>query len=256
MNTLRLSIIVAVASVIHVAHAAPTIRDESTGVQFASSLSVEGTRYQCLGAGVRKVLFFKAYAVTYCLQASQAQSLVDGYIQKNHPGLKGEKLQDALEDDPRFFRALADASGDKLVIMRLVRNISKNQIADAFRSSLSEVLPKEKVEKLIATIPGDAKDGQKIQLYSKGSELVIDIAGDARRIDDAEIAQKLWLVWLGPDTPTPSLKDSIAKHAASSFGATPAPASPSTNAAETKTPSPNEEKAATTDPSEEGETND
>jgi len=191
------------------ASAAPLV-DDSTGVKFDREQTIGGTRYECLGAGVRKVLFFKAYAVTYCLQAGKSKEVVDAYLAKAHPSLSGEKLSDALEDDAKFFEALASASADKLVIMQLVRDISKEKISDAFRSSLSGVLPKEKVDRLIATIPGDAKDGQKILIYSKGSELVIDIAGDAKRIDDEMITQKLWRVWLGPDAVSPSLKESIA----------------------------------------------
>lgn len=198
-----------------VAIAAPAVVvDSSTGVKFDQVQTVEGTRYECLGAGVRKVLFFKAYAVTYCVEASKARGVVDEYLASAHPKLSGDKLADALEDDERFFETLASAPADKLVIMRLVRDISKDKISDAFRSSLSGVLPKEKVDRLIATIPGDAKDGQKILIYSKGSELVIDIAGDAKRIDDEMIARKLWRVWLGPDAVAPSLKDSIAARTA------------------------------------------
>lgn len=194
------------------AHAAPLV-DGSTGVKFDREQTIEGTRYECLGAGVRKVLFFKAYAVTYCLQAGKSNEVLDAYLAKAHPTLTGEKLGDALEDDEKFFEALASAPADKLVIMQLVRDISKEKISDAFRGSLSGVLPKEKVDRLISTIPGDAKDGQKILIYSKGSELVIDIAGDAKRIDDEMITRKLWRVWLGPDAVSPTLKESIAANA-------------------------------------------
>ena len=187
-----------------------TLRDDSTGVRFDETTTVDGTTYRCLGAGVRKVFLFKAYAVAWCLEASKVDETIAGFLKTNHPDRKGKKLADALEDDQRFFDRLASAPGDKLVVMRLVRDISKDQIAGAFRDSLSDVLPPAKVEKLIDTIPGDAKDGQQILLHSHGSRLVIDIAGDAKTIDDEQIADNLWRVWLGPSSPTPSLKDSIA----------------------------------------------
>jgi len=188
--------------------------DDSTGTRFEAETTVGNTRYRCLGAGVRKVFLFKAYAVTWCLQADKVDDTLVGYLKKNHPQKTGGALADALEDDQRFFDALSSAPGDKLVVMKLVRDISKDQIAGAFRDSLGDVLPPEKVEKLIDTIPGDGKDGQKILLYSQGGTLVIDIAGTARRIEDKEIASKLWRVWLGPGSPTPSLKDSIARQVA------------------------------------------
>lgn len=194
--------------------AAEKLVDESTGVKFDAEQSVAGTQFRCLGAGVRavrKIFLFRAYAVTYCLQADKVDDVLLGYIEKNEPGKKGAALSEALLRDQKFFDTLASAPSDKLVIMRLVRDISKDQIAGAFRDSLSDVLPKAKVDKLIDTIPGDAKDGQKILIYSKGNELVIDIAGKAKTIEDEQIAKQLWRVWLGPEGVSPSLKESIAQ---------------------------------------------
>jgi len=215
MRTLLLAALVVLATP---AFAAETLVDDSTGTRFEAETTVAGTRYRCLGAGVRKVFLFKAYAVTYCIEAARVDDALVPHIEKRHAGRKGEALAEALEDDQAFFDGLARAPGDKLVVMQLVRNISKDQIAGAFRDSLGGVLSKEKVEKLIDTIPGDGKDGQKILLHSHGSRLVIDIAGDAKTIDDQEIADNLWRVWLGPDSPTPSLKESIARHVAARAG--------------------------------------
>jgi hypothetical protein len=194
--------------------AAQKVKDDSTGISFDVRQDIGGVGYTCLGAGVRKILVFKAYAVTFCLEQSIAEKTVRGYIEKTYPNLKGEDLADALEDDPKFFEELLNARGDKLVIMRVVRNISRDQVANAFRDSLEEILPESKVQKLIETIPGDIKDGQSARLYSKGSSLTIDIAGTGKTIEDADIAKKLWWVWLGPSGATPSLKDSIARQAA------------------------------------------
>ena len=188
--------------------------DGSTGTKFEAETTVGNTKYRCLGAGVRKVFLFKAYAVTFCLQADKVDDTLVGHLKKAHENKTGKALADALENDQAFFDRLANAPGDKLVVMQLVRDISKDQIAGAFRDSLGDVLPKDKVEKLIETIPGDGKDGQKILLHSHGDTLVIDIAGTAKTIEDKEIASKLWRVWLGPGSPTPSLKESIAEHVA------------------------------------------
>lgn len=193
---------------------AQKVRDDSTGIAFDVRQEIAGVRYSCLGAGVRKILFFKAYAVTFCLEQSVAQATVRDYVAKTYPNLKGEDLADELEDDPKFFQRLVEAKGNKLVIMRVVRNVSRDQVANAFRDSLEELLPGPKVAKLVDTIPGDIKDGQSARLYTKGTTLTIDIAGQAKTIDDADIAQKLWWVWLGPSGATPSLKTSIARRAA------------------------------------------
>jgi len=210
MRNLFLAAMLLLATPAAAADAKPIV-DNSTGVKFDPVVTAEGTQYRCLGAGVRKVFLFKAYAVTYCLEAAKVDDAIVPYLKKSHGSAKGDALAEALEDDQRFFDQLAAAPGDKLVVMRLVRDISKDQIAGAFRDSLSGVLSKAQVDKLIDTIPGDAKDGQKILLHSHGDRLVIDIAGNAKTIEDREIAARLWRVWLGPDSPTPSLKASIAE---------------------------------------------
>lgn len=188
--------------------------DESTGRSFDVSQTLGGTTYRCLGAGVRKVFIIKAYALTYCMEAVKADAAVDGFVQKAYPGLKGEELGDKLEDDQRFFDALATAPADKLVIMKVVRDISRDKIASAFRDALSKVLPAEKVDRLVATVPGDIKDGQTAYIYSVGDKLVLDFGGTRKEIEDAEIVKNLWRVWLGPDGVSPSLKESIAAQAA------------------------------------------
>jgi hypothetical protein len=210
MRNLLLAASLLLATPAAAAEAKPIV-DDSTGVKFDAQTTADGTQYRCLGAGVRKVFLFKAYAVAYCIEADKVDDAIVPYLKKSHASAQGEDLADALEDDQSFFDQLAAARGDKLVIMRLVRDISKDQIAGAFRDSLSGVLSKPQVDKLIDTIPGDAKDGQKILLHSHGDKLVIDIAGNAKTIEDREIASKLWRVWLGPDSPTPSLKESIAR---------------------------------------------
>jgi hypothetical protein len=187
--------------------------DSSTGTRFASSATAGGTEFECLGAGVRKMFTVKVYAVAYCVEAERADA-VDVLAHALHPNLSGDELTKALEDDPVFYDHLGRLPGDKLVIMHMVRDVDRAKLADAFRKSLKDVLPPEKVEKLVAAIPSDVRGGENALLYSSGSQLVIDIGGRQSRIDDAQIANQLWTVWLGPDSVSPSLKHSLAQSAA------------------------------------------
>lgn len=214
MKPLVLALFALLVSSLPAAASAEKVKDDSTGISFDVRQQVGGVEYTCLGAGVRKIVVFKAYAVTFCLEQSIAEQTVKGYVEKTYPKLKGEDLADALEDDPKFYEHLALAPGDKLVIMRVVRDVSREKVANAFRDSLAEILPKAKVDKLIETIPGDIPDGQSALLYSKGDTLTIDIGGKGKTLEDADIARKLWWVWLGPSGVSPSLKDSIAARAA------------------------------------------
>jgi hypothetical protein len=181
--------------------------DESTGVKFQPQITVEGTNYKCLGAGVRKVLFFKAYATTFCVE-NEVPAAATAIAQANKANA------DKLAENANFYSTLIEQSGGKLVLMKLVRDISAERMAKAFREGLSKVLPPAKIDKLIAVIPGDAKEGQTVALFSQGNKLTIDMGGGKKTIEDAEIAQKLWYVWLGPEGVSPTLKASIAKNLA------------------------------------------
>lgn len=193
---------------------AAQLTDSSTGQSFGVEQKVGGASYTCLGAGVRKFVVVKIYAVAFCLDSAVAATTVKEYVARAHPGVSGEELADALEDDPKFFEALQDAPGNKLVIMKLVHEVTKEKMAEAFRDSLSPVLSAAKIDQLIGAIAGDAREGQRIQIYSVGNSLTIELDGAGRKLEDAEIARKLWRVWLGPRSVTPSLKDSLAAHAA------------------------------------------
>jgi hypothetical protein len=196
------------------ARAASPLVDSSTGTQFAPTRKLGETTFQCLGAGVRKVFIVKIYALTFCLDATGAEAAVADYAGKAHSGKSGEALAEALEEDPAFFDALSSARLDKLVVMRLVHDVPAAKLAAAFRESLADVLSKDKIEKLVAAVPGDGKEGHTILLYTKGNTLTIDLEGSKKTIDDAETAQKLWRVWLGPKSVSPTLKESLAERAA------------------------------------------
>lgn len=185
--------------------------DKSTGTRFMAQPTIDGTTYHCLGAGVRKVFAFKAYAVAYCVGDA---SIASQYAREAYPQMSGKQLADALENDPRFFDTISAGPSNRLVAMQMVRDVSRQKLSDAFRESLSTILPPEKIDRLLAAIPGDAKKGQQALLYTNGQTLVIDIGGQANRLEDPVIAEALWRVWLGPDSVSPSLKESIAENVA------------------------------------------
>jgi hypothetical protein len=194
--------------------ATPEIVDEATGVHFASTQTVEEHGFTCLGAGARKVFFFKAYAITFCLDTAAVPPTVTRYTQTVLPSKPVEDRADALIHDEKFFDALASAPADKLVVMHMMRDVAQEKFASAFRKSLENVLPAAKIEKLIAAIPRDAKKDETVRLYTSDQKtLTIAIEEQRRVIDDPEIAAKLWRVWLGPDSVTPGLKESIARRA-------------------------------------------
>lgn len=194
--------------------AAADLVDPVTGTRFDSSPTVGDTDFRCLGAGVRKL---GDYSVAYCLEEEQADAVQD-LVSIVYPGHEGRSLEKILLEDQKFFDALAEMPGEKLVVLHLVGALPKKVLAESFRSSLADSLPKDKLNKLIDTLPADGEPGEAVLLYTEGSRVVIDIAGQAKSLEDEDVAAQLWQVWLGPRTSTPSLKSSIARVAASDPG--------------------------------------
>ena len=190
------------------------IVDGATGTKFDEIIEVAGQRYKCLGAGVRKLMVAKVYALAFCVEAAHADALVKSYLEAHHAGLRGEPLFDALRKDPQFFDMLAGTKHNRLVVLKMQRDLSRKQLASNIRRSLSPLLPDEKLDKLDAAITTGAKKGQVVKIYAVGTKLTVDVAGEARVIEDEEVTRKLFFVWLGTKSVSPTLREDIARRAA------------------------------------------
>ena len=187
--------------------------DKITGTKFDEITQEEGRRFKCLGSGVRKLMVANVYAVAFCVDAAYADALVENYIDQHHPGLQGDALREALRQDRKFFQKLAATKHSRLAVLKMQRNLSQKQLATNIRRSLSSLLPDEKLDKLTAAITAGAQKGQVVKIYTVGARLTVDVAGAVRAFEDEEVTQKLFLVWLGPKSVSPSLREDIARRA-------------------------------------------
>ena len=190
--------------------------DKSSGTRFDEVVWVEGRAYRCLGAGVRKLALLKVYALAFCVEAEHAESLVEGYLEAHHDGLSGRELFEVLRKDEAFLDVLARSERNRLVLLQLLRDVTRRQLATNIRRTLSSILPEEKLDRVDAAITAGAKKGEVMKISAVGSTLTVDVAGSIRRVDDEEVAQKLFTVWLGPKGVSPTLRQDIARRAAGS----------------------------------------
>jgi hypothetical protein len=215
LTLIAFALITAVMAVTVEAHAdGGQIVDTATKTKFDEITRAEGHTFKCLGAGVRKLLMVKVYAVAFCVEATLADGLVKSYVEDHYTGLQGDALFEALRKDPKFFRMLAGAKASRLVVLKMRRDLSKKQLADNMRRSLSGLLSDEKLAELTAAITTGAKKGQVVRIYAVGTKLTVDVAGAVRVIDDEEVTQKLFFVWLGSKSVSPALREDIARRAA------------------------------------------
>lgn len=191
------------------AFAADSLREESTGIAFEGSPTVDGVAFKCLGTGLRKKFVVKVYAVAFCLEASKAQATV---------AAAAAKAGRVDEDNQVFFNGLAEAPVAKLVDMRFVHDVDKAKIVEAFNETLDKSLGRgkdpEARAKFLALVDRDIKKNDRVTLSATAEgKLTLTIAGHAGSVTDAPIARAIWGAWIGHDSVTPELKKSLARAA-------------------------------------------
>jgi hypothetical protein len=205
---------VALAAAVGVRADGGPIVDKATGTKFDELIRVEGRAYKSLGAGVRKLAVIKVYALAFYVDVAHADSLVSSYLGTHHPGLQGRALSDALSEDAQFFNMLASTNHNRLVVLKMQRDVSRKQLASTIRRSLTPLLPEDKLDQLDAAITKGAEKGQVVKIYAVGARLTVDVTGEVRTVDDEEVTRNLFYVWLGTKSVSPSLREDIARRAA------------------------------------------
>ncbi|MGI5862970.1 MAG: hypothetical protein ACOX6T_13035 [Myxococcales bacterium] len=195
---------------------ASTLREPVSGEQFEMVRTEGGTRFRCIGVGAHKIFTFKVYAVAYCVDERLAGQSLGDYARTHFPDKRGRPLVEALQDDPGFFEMLASLPGDKMMVVRFLRDIPGDRLAGSFRESLKKLVPGEDAERVAQAIGArSVAEGETALLYSQGADLVMQLGGTQRVLSDVPlVTERLWRVWLGKGTPTPNLKRSLAIEAA------------------------------------------
>ncbi len=121
-----------------------------------------------------------------------------------------------LEQKSSDANAILKADSPKRLVMHFVRDVSKNQMADAFQESFKNNSPNA-----VATMKGDIdrllgaleplKEGQEMVFtYVPGTGTTMSINGqDKLTIAGSEFAQVVFSIWLGPKPPNADLKKGI-----------------------------------------------
>lgn len=153
------------------------IAEPKTGTKFA----VKDGDTSLLGVGLRTktILKVKVYAIGLYVADSAASG-----------PLKGKA------GTPDLYRELVNGDFRKKVIMRFVRDVSTNQIRDAFRETLSAAGPKTDIW---LQYFNDIRSGQEIVIgWEPDVGLETKVAGvDKPPINDKAFAAAVFSIWLG-----------------------------------------------------------
>ncbi len=147
---------------------ADALVEPASGTSFDSRPSSDGQTYMCLGAGVRKYLFWSVYAMDFCVEESSARAEIDTYFAgpgQKYAGLKGDALAEALRHDERFFGAMSSMRADKRAEMVSLRDASADTLRKGFVKNLQKALGSGDAEAaligdFVSPIDHDVKAGQ------------------------------------------------------------------------------------------------
>lgn len=168
--------------------AAETIEDPSTGLVFPKEVSFDsnGKQYQLQATGIatRKKLVIKVYSIASYLQKGIATG--------------GDKLQSILSD-----------ANAKQLDIKWARDVSSNQIKEAFESSFHKVFQGEQytqlqkvINQFIQLFNQEAKKGDEMILrWIPGGNIEVWINGNKiGSLTNAAFARGLWLIWFGDNS--------------------------------------------------------
>jgi hypothetical protein len=159
----------------------PSVAQEITEPKSGTKFAVKDADFSLLGVGLRTktMLKVKVYAIGLYVADSELAG-----------PLKGKA------GTPDVYRELVNGDFKKKVVMKFLRDVSTNQIRDAFRESLKDAGPR--TEEWMAYF-SDIRTGQEIVIsWVPGTGLTTKVAGaDKSPINDKAFASAVFEIWLG-----------------------------------------------------------
>ncbi len=185
----RFRVLLAVAAL---ATSLPALAAEVAGVKFPEQVQAQGEQLVLNGAGLRRKLFFKVYAMALYLPAKAATAA-----------------------------AAIDAPGPKRISIGMLRDVDAKTFSDALREGIEAnhseaevkaIEPRLKQLEAVMQKVGTAKDGMRIGLDwvpGAGTQVSIDGAPADAPIPGEEFYRALLWIWLGPHPVQDDLKQAL-----------------------------------------------
>lgn len=157
------------------------------GVTLPDTVQVESTTLVLNGLGLRTKFMVKVYVAGLYLERKSS--------------------------DPN---AILKADAPRRIVMQLVHNASRNQMADGFDDAFKDNSPEARqtiraeIDRFLAALEAVKEGDQLVFTYLPGKGTTFAINGkDKLTIAPAAFAQALFSVWLGPKPPNASLKKGL-----------------------------------------------
>ena len=192
------------------ARAADPLVEPSTGVAFELERPAPGGGDGSLalaGIGLRKkALFFKVYAFGLYLDPQAA---------REHLASMAGKSADELRADPSFYEHLVSLPGERLCVMRFVRNVGADAMREALDASLDLAVAEDDPvrEQFGALWTEKIRKGEEVAI-DIGADGVVTVYRDGRAVGSVSseaVGRALMLSWVGPDPVSPDIKQGVAE---------------------------------------------
>ncbi len=182
---------------------APAWKEPGTGEVFPLTVTAPGGTLPLVltGGGVRTKVVFKVYALGFYVDPAAAATGLASWA---------GKPADALRTDPSFYAALIDFPGDKLVVMKFVRNLEGGQIGDALDAAVSRTLPSGDPARaqFRALWKDPIKEGDEtsIVIGAGGAVSVVRAGSVIGTVDSKPLGRALLLAWFGEEPVSDSIR--------------------------------------------------
>ena len=195
-SSMRLSALVALAILLAPAARAEVIVEKDSGQEFPATLTLndpssgEAVSLRATGTGLRKKAWFKVYAACFYVRSDVE-----------------------LGEDP-YASFIAD-DYEKVIVMRFLRDVGADKIANAFREGIRKTLPEghdEALDAFLGLFTAPVQNGQELTLsYTPGGGLEASQEGrPLGSLDDPAVIAALWATWFGDEPISKDLKQGLA----------------------------------------------
>jgi hypothetical protein len=170
-----------------VAHGSIAQAKECRDIQFPEQTQVGAHQLVLNGLGVRKATFLKVNVYVAALYVSQPS---------------------------RDAKALLDSTDPQQLTLHFVRNVSRDQLTDAWREGFEKAAKAQlaalnaRIDRLNAWM-SDMKTGQRLTFTRSAGSIQVDVNGAAKgSIEGEDFSRAFLAIWLG-DPPNPELKEGL-----------------------------------------------
>lgn len=192
------------------------VTESSTGQRFPGTvtLSADGRSFtlDCTGAGVRKKLVVKVYALGFYLDAGCRQELQRQWQPK-------APSSEELEDQPAFFQALVDSTCARRFELKFVRDVEAEKIRESFHEGIAAHLtdlPRDQElaaaeRQFIAWFQSGVRTGGRLTVHLLPDGIVEAYHNDSKlgRLRNSRLASGIAAIWLGRQCISESLRNEL-----------------------------------------------